>query len=362
MSEPNLDIIQSPDGLAADVRRMIEQTREGVARTVNAGVTFLYWRIGKRIQSEILQNERAAYGKEILAALSQQLTTEFGLGYSYSALTRMVKFATTFPDLPIVAALGQQLGWTHFKALIPLKDPLQREFYAEMCRIERWSSRTLVGKIDSMLFERTAISKKPEEVARAELAALRDEDKLTPALVFRDPYILDFLGLRDRYLEKDLEDAILREIESFLLELGDGFAFLARQKRLQIDSDDFYLDLLFYHRRLKRLIAIDLKLGDFKAEYKGQMELYLRWLAKHEQQPGEESPLGIILCAGKKEEQIELLELGQSGIHIAEYLTALPPRELLQQKLHAAIEISRARFENKESGHSCPPVGEGGEP
>ncbi len=201
-----------------------------------------------------------------------------------------------------------------------------------------------------MLYERTAISKKPEEVAKAEIAALRSEDRLTPDLVFRDPYILDFLGLKDRYLEKDLEDAILREIEAFLLELGDGFAFLGRQTRIQIDSDDFYLDLLFYHRRLRRLIAIDLKLGDFKAEYKGQMELYLRWLAKHEQQPGEEPPLGIILCAGKKEEQIELLELDRSGIHVAEYLTALPPRELLRQKLHAAIEISRARLENREGG------------
>ena len=202
-------------------------------------------------------------------------------------------------------------------------------------------------KIGSMLYERTAISKQPEEVAKAELATLRSDDQLSPALVFRDPYMLDFLGLRDRYLEKDLEDAILREIETFLLELGDGFAFLSRQKRLQIDSDDFYLDLLFYHRRLRRLIAIDLKLGEFKAEYKGQMELYLRWLAKHEQQAGEESPLGIILCAGKKEEQIELLELGQSGIHVAEYLTALPSRELLQQKLHAAIELSRFRFAQK---------------
>ena len=171
-----------------------------------------------------------------------------------------------------------------------------------MCRIERWSTRTLRSKIDSMLFERTAISMQPADLAHAELAALRAEDKLTPALVFRDPYILDFLGLRDRYLERHLEDAILREIEAFLLELGDGFAFLARQKRISIDSDDFYLDLLFYHRRLRRLVAIDLKLGDFKAEYKGQMELYLRWLAKHEQQPGEESPLGLILCAGKKQE------------------------------------------------------------
>jgi len=245
--------------------------------------------------------------------------------------------------------VSRQLGWSHFKELFPLKQPLQLEVYAETCRIERWSVRTLRKKIGSMLYERTAISKKPDEVARAELTALLAEDQLSPDLVFRDPYILDFLGLKDRYLEKDLEDAILREIETFLLELGNGFAFLGRQTRILIDSDDFYLDLLFYHRRLRRLIAIDLKLGDFKAEYKGQMELYLRWLAKHEQQPGEESPLGIILCAGKKKEQIELLELDQSGIHVAEYLTALPSRELLQQKLHAAIEISRARLENRDA-------------
>jgi len=346
----DLQILQSPAGLIADVRSMIEQTRGQVARIVNAGMTLLYWRIGKRIQVEILGNQRAEYGKEILATLSQELSRDYGSGFSYSALTRMVRFSEVFSDGEIVATLSRQLGWSHFKEVIPLKDDLQRDFYAEMCRVENWSVRTLRGKISSMLFERTSISKQPEEVARAELAALREEDKLTPELVFRDPYILDFLGLRDRYLEKDLEDAILREIESFLLELGDGFAFLARQKRLSIDSDDFYLDLLFYHRRLKRLVAIDLKLGDFKAEYKGQMELYLRWLAKHEQQPGEESPLGLILCAGKKQEQIELLELGQSGIHVAEYLTALPPRELLQQKLHAAIEISRARLENKEGG------------
>lgn len=204
-----------------------------------------------------------------------------------------------------------------------------------------------------MLFERTAISKKPDELAKAEIAALRAEDQISPSMVFRDPYLLDFLGLNDRYLEKDLEDAILREIETFLLELGNGFAFIGRQTRIQIDSEDFYLDLLFYHRNLNRLIAIDLKLGNFKAEYKGQMELYLRWLARHEQQPGEETPLGIILCAGKKQEQIELLELGRSGIHVAEYLTALPSRELLQQKLHDAIKISQARLEAKKRETGC---------
>ena len=344
----DLTIIQSPAGVTADVRSMIQQTRTAVASVANAGLTLLYWRVGKRIQSEVLGNERAGYGDEIVATLSRQLVTDFGASYSTKSLRRMIQFAQVFSEGEIVATLSRQLGWSHFKEIIPLKHDLQRDFYAEMCRIERWSVRTLRAKIDSMLFERTAISKQPEEVAKAELAALRDEDLLTPALVFRDPYILDFLGLKDRYLEKDLEDAILRELENFLLELGDGFTFQARQYRMQIDSDDFYLDLLFYHRRLQRLIAIDLKLGDFKAEYKGQMELYLRWLAKHEQQPGEQSPLGLILCAGKKQEQIELLELGTSGIHIADYLTGLPDRKLLAQKLHAAIEISKARFARKE--------------
>ncbi|MCU0797626.1 MAG: PDDEXK nuclease domain-containing protein [Akkermansiaceae bacterium] len=347
-SSDDLDIIRSEAGLAADVRAMIEQTREAVARTVNAGMTLLYWRVGRRIQVEILGNERADYGGKIVSTLSRQLTGEFGAGFSEKNLRHMVKFAETFSEAQIVSTLSRQLGWSHFKEILYIKDDLQRDFYAEMCRVERWSVRTLRTKIDSMLFERTAISKQPEELARAELAALRGEDKLTPDLVFRDPYLLDFLGLKDRYLEKDLEDAILRELETFLLELGGGFAFLGRQTRIQIDSDDFYLDLLFYHRRLRRLIAIDLKLGDFKAEYKGQMELYLRWLAKHEQQPGEGPPLGLILCAGKKTEQIELLELDQSGIHVAEYLTALPCRELLQRKLHAAIEISRARLEAKK--------------
>ena len=348
MSESDLSNTPKSDELLDDIRSLIGQSRSQLAQVANTVLTMLYWQIGKRIQSEVLHNQRAEYGKQIVAALGRQLANEYGTGFGEKNLRRMVQFAEVFPDEQIVATLRRQLGWTHFKALLPLKDDLQREFYAEMCRIERWSTRTLAKKIDSMFYERTGISKQPAEVAKAELASLRDEDKLTPALIFRDPYILDFLGLKDRYLEKDLEDAILRELENFLLEMGDGFTFQARQFRIQIDSDDFYIDLLFYHRRLKRLIAIDLKLGDFKAEYKGQMELYLRWLAKHEQQPGEEPPLGLILCAGKKTEQIELLELSGTGIHVAEYLTGLPDRKLLQQKLHEAIALSRARFEAKE--------------
>ena len=330
--------------LLGEIRNMIEDSRSSVAVSVNASLTMLYWRIGKRINIEILKGERADYGREIVVSLSRQLVADYGSGFSVKTLRHMIRFAEGFPDPTIVSTLWRQLSWSHFKEIIYLKQPLQKEFYAEMCRVEAWSVRTLRQKIDSMLYERTALSKKPEQLAKAELQKLRTEDKLAPDLVFRDPYFLDFLGLNDRYIEKDLEDAILREMESFLLELGAGFAFLGRQKRIQIDNDDFYIDLLFYNRKLKRLIAIDLKLGDFKAEYKGQMELYLRWLDKHERQLDEELPLGIILCAGKKHEQIELLELDQSGIHVAEYLTILPPKEKLQKKLHQAIELSRQRL------------------
>ena len=330
--------------LLSDIRDMIEETRGAVAAAVNAGLTLLYWRIGQRINAEVLHGERAEYGKEVVATLAQELTHAYGGGFAEKNLRRMMQFAEVFPDEQLVVSLVRQLSWTHIIALLPLKQPLQREFYAEVCRVERWSVRTLRRQIDSMLYERTALSRKPAELIRHELDALRATDQMTPDLVFKDPYILDFLGLRDRYYERDLEDAILREMEAFLLELGAGFAFMARQRRIQVDSDDFYLDLLFYNRRLRRLVALDLKLGNFTPGDKGQMELYLRWLDKHERQPGEDPPLGIILCAGKKQEQIELLELDKAGIHVAEYLTELPPRELLQEKLHAAIMQARARL------------------
>jgi predicted nuclease of restriction endonuclease-like (RecB) superfamily len=261
-------------------------------------------------------------------------------------LRHMIRFAEVFADEAIVSTLWRQLGWSHFKEIIYKKDPLQRDFYAEMCRIERWSVRTLRQKIDSMLYERTAISKKPEELIRHEIDNLRNEGQLTPDLVFRDPYFLDFLGLTDRYLEKDLEDAILREL--FLLELGAGFSFVARQKRIQVDSDDYYLDLLFFHRKLKRLVAIELKLGDFKPRDKGQMELYLRWLDKYERQEGEEKPIGLILCAGKKHETVELMELDKSSIRVAEYMTELPPRDVLEKELHKALAQARQRFALKQ--------------
>lgn len=330
--------------LLHDVRGLIEQARSAVAVTVNAGLTMLYWKIGERINAEVLKGARAEYGERIVATLSQELSREYGQGFNYSALTRMCRFAAVFAEFKIVATLSQQLSWSHFNELLPLEKPLQRNFYAEMCRVERWSVRSLRDKIDSMLYERTALSKRPEKLIHHGLRALRKDGRLTPDLVFRDPYFLDFLGLKDRYLEKDLEDAILRELEQFILELGAGFSFVARQKRIQVDSDDHYIDLLFYHRILRRLVAIDLKLGDFKPADKGQMELYLRWLDKHERQADEGAPIGLILCAGKKHETVELLELERSGIRVAEYLTELPSRKILEKKLHKAIEYARLRL------------------
>lgn len=334
-------------GLLADCRQLINEAKQAAAVAVNIHLTQMYWQIGERIRVDVLGGERASYGKEILLRLSKALALEYGRGFEEKNLRRMVQFAEAFPDEKIVATLWRQLSWSHFRVLLPLKKPLQREFYAQMCSIEAWSVRTLSERIDSMLFERTALSKKPELLIKEELNALRETGKISPNLLLKDPYLLGFLGLKDRYLEKTLEDAILRELETFLLELGSGFSFIARQYRIQLDGDDFYIDLLFYNRKLKRLVAIDLKTGDFKAEYKGQMELYLRWLAKYEQEADENPPLGIILCAGKKQEQIELLELDASGIHVAEYLTALPPKAVLEQRLHQAMINARLRLDNK---------------
>ncbi|HEX8243974.1 MAG TPA: PDDEXK nuclease domain-containing protein, partial [Longimicrobium sp.] len=255
--------------LSADIGEMIRTARQQVAQLVNAGLTLLHWQIGNRIRREVLREERAEYGAEIIDALSRELQAEFGRGFGRRNLFNMVRFAEVFPDLQIVQSLIAQLGWTHFLHIIALDDPLKREFYAEMCRAERWSTRTLAHKIQSMLYERTVLSTKPEQLIREELSQLRGDGTLSPDLIFQDPYLLDFLGLADTYSERDLEAALLREIERFLLELGAGFAFVERQKRITLDGDDYYIDLLFFHRRLRRLVVIELKLGAFRPADKG---------------------------------------------------------------------------------------------
>ena len=323
--------------LITDLRTLINEARNKVALIVNTEITLLYWHIGKRINEEVLGNQRAEYGKQIVSTVSTQLTKEYGRGFELRNLRRMMQFAELFPDFQIVAPLARQLSWSHFIELLSIKNDLGREFYLTMAASENWSIRTLRNKIDSMLYERTAISSKPEEVIKTELANLRDNEILSPDLVFKSPYFLEFTGLKGVYSEKSLEDSLLVHIEHFILELGVGFTFVERQKRMIIDGEDFYLDLLFYHRKLRRLVAIELKLGKFKAAYKGQMELYLRWLEKHEMEAGEESPIGLLLCTEGSEEQIELLQLDQTGIRVAQYMTELPSRALLHQQLQKII-------------------------
>lgn len=325
------------ESLITDLRTLINEARNKVALIVNTEITLLYWHIGKRINEEVLGNQRAEYGKQIVSTVSTQLTKEYGRGFELRNLRRMMQFAELFPDFQIVAPLARQLSWSHFIELLSIKNDLGREFYLTMAASENWSIRTLRNKIDSMLYERTAISSKPEEVIKTELANLRDNEILSPDLVFKSPYFLEFTGVKGVYSEKSLEDSLLVHIEHFILELGVGFTFVERQKRMIIDGEDFYLDLLFYHRKLRRLVAIELKLGKFKAAYKGQMELYLRWLEKHEMEAGKESPIGLLLCTEGSEEQIELLQLDQTGIRVAQYMTELPSRVLLYQQLQKIV-------------------------
>jgi len=337
--------------LLSDLRSLIQSARQRVATVANSTTTLLFWHLGRRLLVENLQDERAQYGKRILATVSLELTVEFGQAFSLRSLYRAIQFCQYFADQEIVSTLSTQLSWSHFIELLPIKEPLARDFYAEMCRIERWDVRTLRQKIGGMLFERTALSKKPKAVVASKIAKLRD-GQMSPDLVFRDPYLLDLLGLKGAFSERDLEGAILREIEGVLLELGAAFSFVARQKRMSVGKDDFHLDLLFFHRHLRRLIAVELKLEAFQPAHVGQMEFYLRWLDKHERAPGEEAPIGLILCASADAEQVELLELDAKSIRVSEYLTELPPLPLLRARLHQAIEHAR------ESAARRPPAAE----
>ena len=329
--------------LFKEVSFLIDSARQKIYNQANSEFLLLNWSIGQRVRTDILKNKRADYGKEVVRKLSEKLAEKYGRGWSERQIWNCVRSAYTFSKSQILYAVRTQLSWTHIRALLAIEDKLKREFYLQMSVYEKWSTRTLEERIDSMLFERTALSKKPEKLIRQDLSKLATTGRPSQEVVFRDPYFFDFLGLKDVYSEKDIESAILVELQKFITEIGNDFAFLARQKRIMIDGEDYYLDLLFYHRGLRRLVAIDLKLGKFRASDKGQMELYLKWLEKHEVKPGEEEPVGLILCADKSEEHIELLMLNNSRIKVAQYFTGLPTKKFLKEKLHKAISIARQR-------------------
>ncbi|OQA66166.1 MAG: hypothetical protein BWY36_00939 [Candidatus Diapherotrites archaeon ADurb.Bin253] len=335
--------IEKNKGLFDEISSLIEQTRRKVAVTINEEIVLLYWNIGKTIKEGIIKSDRAEYGKQIVQSLSGELVQKYGKGYAGQSLWHMVKFYEIYPILSAVQRELQGLSWTHIKSIIYLNDDLKRKFYATLCLKEHWSTRTLDERIGTMLYERTALSKLPEKTIEMQLKELKEKDKMTPELVFRDPYVLDFLELSDTYSEKDLEKAILNALEKFIIELGKDFFFVARQKRITLDNIDYYIDLLFYHRKLRCFVVIELKLDKFRAEYKGQMELYLRYLEKYEMKEGENPPVGIILCTEKGKEQVELLFLPKDKIKVAEYLTQLPSKELFAEKLHKALLTAQVK-------------------
>jgi predicted nuclease of restriction endonuclease-like (RecB) superfamily len=329
--------INLPNTLFKNLSQIIEQGKKQVAVQVNSAITVVYWQVGYAINNHILENKRADYGKLVVPTIANQLVINYGKSFEEKNLRRMMQFAEVFAEFEIVVTLSRQLNWSHFLNLIPLKKEDARVYYAQKIAEEQWSVREARNQIERKAFER-------QEIANVEVSL--ENTGLTNT--FKNPYFLDFLGLKEGYLENDLEGAVIKEIEHFILELGKGFTFIERQKRMIIDGEDFYLDLLFYNRKLKRLVAIELKLGKFKVADKGQMELYLKWLDKYEKQEGENNPIGLILCVEKSSEQVELLQMHKDGIMVAEYWTELPTKKELEKKLHSLVIEVKARFENNK--------------
>lgn len=349
MKDQIISTLQEEDMLYSDLCQIIDDTRNRVATYLNTEICLTNWNIGKRIKEDVLYNQRAEYGGQVIKRLAKRLSEKYGSGWSFYKLQHCVRAAYTFAGDEIVYAARIQLTWTHLRSLMGIKDELARSFYMEMCRIEHWDTRTLDKKIDSQLYERTSISRKPEEVIKQELAQVKETKQLLPDLVFRSSYFLDMLGLPDVFTERDLESAIVSQIQQFIKELGSDFAFLDRQKRITVDAVDYYIDLLFFHRGLRRLVAIDLKLGKFKPEHEGQMLLYLRYLNKNERKEGEESPIGLILCSEGNTEHIEYLMLDdESSIKVAQYYTQLPDKKILSEKLQRAITIAREQYAEQQ--------------
>lgn len=361
-----------------EIRQLIDVSREHVVSTANLTLVWLYWNIGRLITEDIQRNKRAGYGDQLLRRLAALLTREYGTGYSISNLSDMRRFfdgfeilqtvavesrilqpaavksrripppvvADSTPELPrhgssevsdrrlpIEFGIHRHVGWTHYRILLSVQDPIKRRFYFESAATERWSKRELQRQIERALFERVALSRDTRKLTSIERkTGAREVARYEDA--FKDPYLLDFLGLKGAYSEKDLESAVIANLQEFLIELGSDFCFIGRQYPMRIDDDDYFLDLLFYHRTLRCLVAIDLKIGPFTAADKGQMDLYLAWLKMHEWREGENEPVGLILCTSKKRQHVELLlSAGPHKMRVSEYLTKLPDWAVLEERL-----------------------------
>ena len=320
------------------VTAIIETRKNRASATANHETTMMFWDVGRLISAVVLDHKRATYGKKILSELATKLTAKYGRNFAERNIYRMIQFSQQFTNFEILSTLSTKLSWSHFIELLPLKTYEAQLYYATDVSYYGYGVRELRRQISRKAYER-------REIANANIT----DENLMPFNIFKDPYLLDMYGLKDNHLEADLENAILADIESFILEFGQGFTFAGRKKRMIIDGEDIILDLLFYNRLLRRLVAVELKLGRFKAQDMGQMLLYLKWLDRHERLPHEESPIGIILCATANREKIELLEMDKAGIAVAEYWTHLPPKAEFATKIREIMEEAKERLERRKS-------------
>jgi predicted nuclease of restriction endonuclease-like (RecB) superfamily len=304
-----MDELENENRLIGQVSTLIESANTFVNKAINQSMVLLYWQIGKTIQDELLKYDKPEYGKQVMQNLAIKLSEQYGIGYSYRTLYRMTHFYDCVEDQNILTTVLSKLSWSHILEILKIKEPLKQEFYISMCSSENWSVRELSGRIDSMLFERTAISKLPEKTIVNDLKQLREKKEMSVNLFVKDPYVLDFLGLKDTFSENDLELSILVELQQFILEFGNDFAFLARQKRITIDQEDYFID-------------------------------------KYEKQEGENAPIGLLLCSEKSDKMVELLELDKSGIHVATYLTELPPVAVFESKIQQSIALAKQKWSN----------------
>ncbi|MCL2805160.1 MAG: PDDEXK nuclease domain-containing protein [Treponema sp.] len=334
LTTPNID----ENLLFSRVSAIIENRKARAGSYANQEVTLMFWEIGHFIIHNVLDGKRADYGKQIVTTLSSQLMKKYGKQFDIHNIRRMVRFAEKFNNLTIVTELAPQLSWSHFIEILPLKSDDARLYYINEVAKRHLGTKELRRQIARKAYER-------QEIANSQLK----EDSIVPFNVFKDPYLLDTLGLKENFLEADLEKAILKELEAFILEFGHGFAFVERQKRMTMDGDDYTADLVFYHRVLKRLVVIELKIGKFMPEYIGQMQFYLKWLNRYERKPDENEPIGLILCTKASRNQIELMELDKFGIAVAEYWTELPPKELLEEKIKSIMIEAKERLERRRN-------------
>lgn len=320
-----------------EVKKILQEARNKIYKTANNAMVEAYWNIGRIIVEKQSGNEKAEYGAALLKNLSKEMTKEFGKGFTVANLKNMRQFYLTFPKS---YALRSELSWTHYRLLMRIENENARNFYIEETIKSNWSTRQLERQITTLFYERILSSKNKEKVSQ-EIYKLEPK-KNRPEDIIKDPYVLEFLGLPENidFLEKNLEQSLINHLQKFLLELGRGFSFVARQKRITFDGRHFYIDLVFYNYILKCFVLIDLKLGDLTHQDLGQMQMYVHYFQEEMMNEGDNPPIGIVLCADKSDSIVKYtLPKGEKQIFASKYMLYLPSEEELLLELRKEYDI-----------------------